>query len=714
MQPPETPRRAWRLASPFLAPVLLLALLIGFHWRLTLTRTHTWLDNPDLAYQAMPWFQFQAAEIHQGRVPLWDPNHWGGQTLIGQVQPGTAYPLNWILFALPLRDGRIRLAFLDCYFLLIHFMGALFAYWLCRDLRRSRTASLLSGACFALGGLLGNALWPGVINGVVWTPLVFLFLLRVSRGRNPLSSAALSGVFCGIAFLAGHHQVPIVLLLATGGVWIYLVFRNRRLDWRLARLGALALAFTLLAGALQFLPAYEYGVRAIRWVGVPDAVEWNQRVPYSVHSELSLQASSLLGVLVAGTHRHENPFLGITLISLAFLGVALRWRWRSVRVLAAVALGGLLFALGRDAIFHGVLYAVVPLVEKARQPARAMFLFDLAAVVLMACGFDALRRGQAWLRRVSVTLSVLGVLASFSFVIAIKYQLPLDDKLVLSALVALLLAGLYYGIYRGRISRRAAGVCFLGLALFELGFGSGPPLSLKSQASTLNRLRDHGDVVAFLRRQPGPFRVEVDDQEIPYNFGDWNDFQDMGGYLASVPLNVWRMGGVVDRSALYGVAYTVTKKPLAGRQQLVFESSGGLKVYRNPAAYPRLWTVHRSADALFPAGALPLEVCSGADSLRLIEYTPGRVVIEAAMACRGLVVLSDNHFPGWRATLDGQTAAILPAYLSMRGVIAPPGRHRIAMEYHPWSVRLGALLSLLGVLGAAALAVRDRLRFKPS
>jgi len=51
---------------------------------------------------------------------------------------------------------------------------------------------------------------PQMMNGAVWTPLVFLFYLRAVRGLHPWASAALSGLPCiGMAWLSGHHQVPI-------------------------------------------------------------------------------------------------------------------------------------------------------------------------------------------------------------------------------------------------------------------------------------------------------------------------------------------------------------------------------------------------------------------------------------------------------------------------------------------------------------------------
>src|SRR5438132_8326062 len=86
------------LFSVIAAPLLLLVIFVCFFWRLLLSNQYTWLDGPDTANQILPWFQFQAVEWHHGRIPLWDPYLWGGQPLIGQMQPGAMYPPNWLLF----------------------------------------------------------------------------------------------------------------------------------------------------------------------------------------------------------------------------------------------------------------------------------------------------------------------------------------------------------------------------------------------------------------------------------------------------------------------------------------------------------------------------------------------------------------------------------------------------------------------------------------
>jgi hypothetical protein len=721
----EAPYR--KLAGRLVPPAILLALVIGFYWKLTLTRQYTWLDSADLSYQVMPWYQFQAISIHQGHLPLWDPNHWGGQSLIGQVQPGTAYPLNWLLFLMPMKDARIRPAALNAYFVVMHFMAALFAYWLCRDLKRSRPASLLCGAAFGLTGHLGVDSLPAVLNAALWTPLVFLFLLRAVRGHRPWTSAALAGVFGGVSWLGGHHLPPMFLGLATLCVWMVFVFRGRRFNRPVATLAVVSLALTALVGAVQILPALEYGRGAIRWVGAPDAVLWNQPIPYSVHAEFSLGASSLLGILVPGFGRHASPYVGITAAALAFIGLAAGWRRWMVRLFAALGLAGLLFSLGGDNVFHGVLYSIVPWIEKARMPFKAMFLFHFAVYVLAAYGCDQLLRlKSAWPRRAALGLAVFGAVLYGACVVAAVaggMKIRFDDRVVLESLVALLTAAALWGASHLAFSRPGVVIFLLALVLFDGGYATNLIFMERNRTPYLNKLSETKEAVDFLRRQPPPFRVEVDDEDFPHNLGDWDNLDHFGGYFPSLPYNLWRNGEFVpDRAALYGVAYRVTRKPPAAGQEQVFESSNGVKVYRNPAPFPRVWTVHetvgmpehRNLDlrraAFLPGDRPSLERCPGSDSASLPVRQPDRVEIEAVMACRGLVVLSDNQAPGWRAYVDGVRTEILPAYWSLRGVVVSGGRHRIVMVYRPLSVYGGALATLFGLTAALGIAFWERSR----
>jgi uncharacterized membrane protein YfhO len=62
-------------------------------------------------------------------------------------------------------------------------------------------------------------------------------------------------------------------------------------------------------------------------------------------------------------------------------------------------------------------------------------------------------------------------------------------------------------------------------------------------------------------------------------------------------------------------------------------------------------------------------------------------------------VLSDSHYPGWQATLDGVPTPIHRANFALRAVRIPVGSHRVRFEYEPRSFHAGLTVSLLALGG---------------
>ena len=720
--------------------LLMFAIVAGFYWELTLTRQFDWIWGPDLASQVLPWFQVQARAWNHGMIALWDPYSWAGQPLLGQAQPGTAYPLNWILFALPLRhDGWIRWWALQWYFVVVHFMAMAFCYLLCRDLACSCAASLLAGAVFAFGGFIGETGWPQWTNGALWLPLVFLFLLRAGRGERPLRNALLSGTFLGAAWLSGHHQAPMFVMLAAAGAWLYFIFRDGRLDWRMARAAALAFVFAILTGALQILPAYEYGHLAKRWVGAPEALSWNQPVPYSVHQTYDLKPFDLLGIVFPRVQTHVSAFVGMVALALASVGLATGWRHSPVkgtpRLLAAVGLGGLIYALGHHSVFQGFLYGLIPELDKARVASAAIVVFQFAVAVLAAFGLDQLGMEEAspWPRRVMWWAMGFGLITLIVFQ-TIYFDksggVAFEDNVMLAPFVALAFAALVFATLREAVSRNQCAVLMLLLVLLELGNNVVSVITPRSDANRtkwLDQMRGNSDVAEFLKRD-APFpRANVADNAFAESWGALHDVEMIGGSSPSITANMqsfefWKL----PSRLLWGVGYTIAAKP-SGEGEPVFAGMSGMTVYRHQGVFPRAWAIHELVEVPtaeagrrmiqeqladfhhlgYTLAAPPaLESCDAHDEVALTERATDRVRIHARLSCQGMVVLSDVFFPGWHADVDGNLAPIFEVNEAMRGVVVPRGNHIITMRYRPASALAGGLLSLIGVAGAVAAAAR--------
>jgi hypothetical protein len=235
--------------------------------------------------------------------------------------------------------------------------------------------------------------------------------------------------------------------------------------------------------------------------------------------------------------------------------------------------------------------------------------------------------------------------------------------------------------------------------------------------------RDH-PIARFLKDRPGPFRVDLNSDDVPYNFGDWYGIETYWGYLATAPQSLLRVMNEPRARALLGVKYFVAKKPDRGASQTLFsDDTTGIKIFEVPAPMPRAWVVHDAAQvpapelidsaltnpsldlahSTFLLGAAPpaMENCSD-DIAQVVHEEPQFVVIQANLNCRGMVIVSDSYSKDWIATVDGKRAPLYAAYSIIDGVAVDRGSHRIELRYRPLSFYLGASLTIASWLAIAA------------
>jgi hypothetical protein len=598
---------------------------------------------------------------------------------------------------------------------------------------------------FALGGYVASTDAPQMVNGAVWAPLALLFLLRAERGQRPVESAILSGFFLGVGWLAGHHQMNVYVSIAIFALWIWFALRSgrpgARIDWKVARLAAFALVIAILASGLQSVPTAEYGRLAVRWSGTEEPLRFDQTVPYSVHQEYAMKPIALLGVFIPGIENRSNPFVGIVALSLALLGIALAWRQtRYVRALAVMALCGILFGLGPNSLLHGVMYALIPLVEKARVPGAGNLVFALGLAPLVALAFDRIHslEPSPWIQRAVRTLLVIAAvlaLASLLFFATRTRPEISDDRLMITVLAATLAATILAAWRTGQLTPRAGGAALLAVILFELANVTNywlPHTADPSESKYLHNMAEHFDLVAYVRNRGEAGRIEYDQAAIPYNIGDWFGIDAFNAYTAGVTANIWQHDVFSSRvKDILGIRYSFAKAPQRADQKEIFEGHSGVKIFENLNAFPRAWTVHRAS--AIPAGpsvramlASPsfdarsqvflvdqdppkLAQCDGVDEyVEVVRHQANHVTLRARLGCRGMVILSDTFFPGWHATVDGKSADIYEAYGALRGVIVDAGEHAIEMNYLPGSVLLGGAMTLL----AAGIAIAAHRRGK--
>jgi hypothetical protein len=172
--------------------------------------------------------------------------------------------------------------------------------------------------------------------------------------------------------------------------------------------------------------------------------------------------------------------------------------------------------------------------------------------------------------------------------------------------------------------------------------------------------------------------------------------------------------------------------------------TGGAVIQRDLALGLEVWAVPHRPWAFFPLrsvaadgpasalGTLTDLVRLGDDATVVVEApeapptSPGTVLavararadgavrVVAESPGPGLLVVQDAFWPGWRAAIDGRATEILAADSLVRAVRWPAGRHALELVYDPPEVRIGLILSALGVLLLAAGANSARRKARPA
>jgi hypothetical protein len=621
---------------------------------------------------------------------------------------------------------------------------------LARELGVSRFAAFIAGICFSLGGFVARAGWPDMLESALWLPLVFLFLIRALRSEGARAcvwNAALGGLALGMAVLSGRLHVVLMdaLAIVSAGVYYLCAARPKQAaaergglgGYRLRAAGIVAVLISvgLAAGAVQLFPSVEYSQGALRFLGEPGALPATQKIPYAylldkwLPNGISLLAMPFAFNGNAGQGETMSPYIGFFPFLAAVIGIRRYWGTLWVRYLAGLAVAAFLYTLGSFSLLHGVLYAVVPQLWSMREAPRMAYLLDFALAILAGFGVDALiSAGSAkasWPGLDRVLLWSVSACAAVLLVPAVFGKPDVNPWVSLSILVIAASYGLFRYMENGNRGRAPRALMTL-LILFDLSACTWEPRNLietaKSGVDHLARILSARGAAQFLKSRPGPFRVRVQADLVP-NVGDLFGVPMADpSHGATLPIDYTRIMGYTD---LLNVRYFLT--PATEKRPGAVYEDRAWKVYENPSGYPRAWIVHeaaverdakRAAEALSTPGFNPRQTAlvDGAvvlypamtDAQETVGFTavaPNRIQMDVLAASRGLLVLSENYYPGWRATVRDRDARIYRVDGALRGVAVPRGRSSVILDYSPASVYWGGALTLTAFLGTAAFGI---------
>ncbi len=529
-------------------------------------------------------------------------------------------------------------------------------------------------------------------------------------------------------------------------------------------LGVGVLGLTLLLLGPILLPALEMAAYTVR-----AEFTYQDTVVYSLAPVQALVGLLTPGFFGRGPALHwslwervELPYLGVAtlLLAAAALLLAPALRRRDLWLWLGVALFGLPVSLGVYGIVHGWLTLLLPLFDQFRAPARALMLWALGMCVLAAVGFDLvlgqvrkisalapeaalpvssptealpapsedgaktgteagtefgwdllagiLRWGALLLGGVAVPLAYMALLLTQAedttflrtSLAALALTLALGAWLAVWALVG--------SVRRGVLSAAVGGTLLIAVLFLELA-AAGAYTDISPTDPTLGFV--HPEIVNFLKADPDLFRIDTDTDIADLWQPDTAalvGLQDVHGVANPLLLRSVRdfqqsTGGRATRrydqlNVKYVLVRTGTPLP-EGKFERVLGPVGELELYRNRDFAPRAWWA--PADANLAALELPDQPVAA----QVTRYTSTALDIQVDSPATGYLVLSENWYPGWYATVNGESATVEMVNGALRAVRTPAGAAQVALRYRPASWIWGLVLGVAGLLLAVLLLV---------
>jgi hypothetical protein len=158
---------------------------------------------------------------------------------------------------------------------------------------------------------------------------------------------------------------------------------------------------------------------------------------------------------------------------------------------------------------------------------------------------------------------------------------------------------------------------------------------------------------------------------------------------------------------LMDVSVVVSQRPLTDPHLVQIGEANGTLIYRNTANAGPGYLVRPGPDGNPPS----LDQIQRLDTrVRTVTQAPEQNIFTFSSSTEAYFVIATPAFPGWIADLDGHPAPVQQIAGVLPAIKVSPGTHTLSYTYAPSSVRLGAILSAIGLLAALAWLIAGRRR----
>lgn len=711
--------------------------------------------NYDSAYVFHPNLIAARRAIRSFELPDWSEQIGAGRPMLASQQTAPLFPTNYVAYVLPFWDS------LELTALLKVLLAASGMFLFCRALALDRAPALLGGISFAFSTYFVVWLAHPHTNAYLLLPWLLLAVHDAVRRPTLLAVAGLAAAV-GLALLGGHPPSLLLIgLLVVPYAAFELVLASRR--GLCAAFLAAGLALGVAIGAVMLLPLFEGLANTIDNSG-----RGGQALPRSVANafafpELWGRPDKFEVPGGPSNFQERTGYFGVLPLLLALAGMTVRPGRRQVFfAVAGLAATGVVFwqAIAGSLddlpgfsttntwrcliliVFCGSVLAAFGLqrlIDADRS--ERLRMAGVMGVVVLAVG------GQ-WLVRHTESIHVLGDALGQLPVLGDEPtgQLAVQLASVLHWLLLGVLAVLLVGITAWRPDwlrwTAAAAVALALVDLVSMGRGYHPavdealvdppvPPSVRAlQRYVADGSRSMGEGFTYPPNLSQRFLTrDAREHELPAVERTHKLWFALGGtgIGSTLQIKTYPIQPGADRLAdAFAVRWLYSPSLAAAPRPGYRPVPGQPGIVENLDAAPRAWVAHswRATGGLDSA----LSAVSASTSRQLlrspvIEGVRSRsgaarpepatvtrddddeVVLSATASSPGYLVLADSFYPGWKAWVDGEEEKIEPANGAFRAIPIAAGRHEVRFSYESEAVRWGWILSLIGILSTAALAV---------
>lgn len=698
--------------------------------------------QPDIITQLYPWRYFDIQQMKMGRLALWNPYSFGGTPHLANYQSAVLFPLN-ILFFLPFSFSLVW-SFLVVAQPLLAGIGM---YILARKNLISKAGSLLGAFSFMFCGFLVT--WMGYATlGYAILPLPYaLFAIdQYATDKQYKWLFFLSFTFL-FSFFSGHFQTSIYFSFAVFAFIFYnITFSKEKLLFIESFLFAI---FGLFLSMPQILPSIELYSQSVR----SSLFQKVEAIPLSYLP--TLLAPDFYGNPVTrndwfGHYAEWNGYSGGISLVIAFFAL-LR---KNLRVYFFIFLAVVSLLLAYDTpVLSLLVFLKIPVLSTS-SASRIIVLFSFSVAMLSGFGLDGfmscLTKNKKtivfWMAAIFVIIATLGVVTITHTLPSLESTIARKNFVLPAVFLMLLVVGAIILLFKtGKKYRTLFLVLVLVLGGFEmyrfaqkwqpfdpenLVFRNVPITNFYLKGYGADRF--YGEFTAEDAVYFNLPTITGYDPLYPARFGEFIkaiqtgiitkpdrsvvQFPKFGKYT---PLLINFLGikyfshKVSDAQASWEFPYN--KYPLSQFTKIYDDSR--YQIFRNNTINDRSFVVSSISvkndkqeiiDTMFTSNlqqeAVTEEKIDDLDAgatgtAKILEYRPDKVSIQAESSGKALLILTDNFYPGWKATVNGDAAKIYRADYTFRGVVIPKGKSIVTFTYLPMSFLVGIYLFFIGVLG---------------